>query len=80
MPGAVSDPILDAYVRYTFVRVHVQERIAEVARLACFNTGLLTPSQEEIFGVFRLSDRYDHGEAGVQCEPKMVLDEVGAVG
>ena len=59
VPGSVSDPILDGYVRYTFIRVHEQKRIAEVAKLACFNTGLLTPSQEEIFGVFRLSDRYD---------------------
>lgn len=59
VPSSVSAPILDGYVRYTFIRVHKQKRIAEVAKLACFNTGLLTPSQEEIFGVFRLSDRYD---------------------
>lgn len=59
VPSSSPLPVLDAYVRYTFMRVHQQQRIAEVAELACFNTGLLTPGQEEIFGVFRRSDRYD---------------------
>ena len=59
VPSTSPVPVLDAFVRFTFIRVHEQQRIAEVDKLACFNTGLLTPSQEEIFGVFRLSDRYD---------------------
>ena len=59
VPSSSPAPVLDAYIRYTFLRVHDQQRIAEVAELACFNTGLLTQSQEEIFGVFCLSERYD---------------------
>lgn len=59
VPDRSSLPILDSYVRYTFLRLHEQNRIAGSERHACFNTGLLTPSQEEIFGVFRVSDLFD---------------------
>jgi len=59
VPDRSPLPVLDSYVRYTFVRVHDQNRIAESERTACFNTGLLTPNQEEIFGVLRVSDIYD---------------------
>lgn len=52
-------PVLDSYMRYTFLQLHAQGKVAEVDDLACFNTGLLTPSQEEIFGVFAISERYD---------------------
>ena len=52
-------PVLDSYVRYTFLRVHEQDKVAITDRLACFNTGLLTPNQEEIFGVFRLNDFFN---------------------
>jgi len=51
-------PILDSYIKYTFVRVFDQQKIVEADRLACFNTGLLTPGQEEIFGVFTVSEDY----------------------
>lgn len=33
--------------------------MAEVSDRACFNTGLLTPGQEEIFGVFTTNENYD---------------------
>lgn len=59
VPDRLPLPVLDGYIRYTFLRVHEQGRVAEADRHACFNTGLLTPSQEEIFGVFRRSDLYD---------------------
>ncbi len=59
VPDPSPLPVLDAYIRYTFIRVHEQGKVAEVPQLACFNTGLLTAGQEEIFGVFRLSDRFD---------------------
>lgn len=59
VPDRSSLPILDSYVRYTFLRIHEQGRLAESDRTSCFNTGLLTPNQEEIFGVFRVSDMYD---------------------
>ena len=73
VPNTSAAPVLDAYVRYTFMRVHEQQRIAEVAELACFNTGLLTPGQEEIFGVFRLSDRYDATRAESKANRKWFL-------
>ena len=59
VPDEASLPILDAYVRYTFLRVQEQGKIAETDDIACFNTGLLTPSQEEVFAVFRISDRFE---------------------
>ena len=59
VPDASPVPVLDSYIRYTFLRVHGQTKIAESDRLSCFNTGLLTPNQEEIFGVFRVSDQFD---------------------
>ena len=62
VPDQSPLPVLDSYVRYTFLRVYEQRRVAESDRLACFNTGLLTPNQEEIFGVFRLSDNFDAGQ------------------
>lgn len=55
----VTLPILDSYMRYTFLQLHGQGKIAEADDLACFNTGLLTPAQEEIFGIFAVSEQYD---------------------
>lgn len=52
-------PILDSYVRYTFLRLHDQGKISETDGLACFNTGLMTRNQEEIFGLFRVFDHFD---------------------
>jgi cold shock CspA family protein len=56
-------PILVSYVTYTFARLEAEEReqqqgrkiaTAELGgtRYACFNTGLVTPLQEEIFAFF----------------------------
>jgi hypothetical protein len=59
VPSESPLPILDSYIRYTFLRLHQQGRLSEADRTSCFNTGLLTPNQEEIFGVFRISDYYD---------------------
>lgn len=59
VPDKSPLPILDGYIRYTFVRAHAQNQVAETNRLSCFNTGLLTPGQEEIFGVFKVSDNFD---------------------
>jgi hypothetical protein len=61
LPDSSPLPILDNYVRRTFLRVHEQGKVAETDALACFNTGLLTPDQEELFGVFTRSDFYDPG-------------------
>lgn len=59
VPDKSPLPVLDSYMRYTFLRIHDQGKIAETDQLACFNTGLLTPQQEEIFGVFTVSEHYD---------------------
>ena len=62
-PSELKQPILDSYVRYTFIRLYEQNRIEESGNLACFNTGLLTPSQEEIFGLFDVADKYEPNAA-----------------
>src|ERR1043165_2547686 len=59
VPDSSALPILDSYIRYTFIRLSEQGRLAIADRVACFNTGLLTSSQEEIFGLFSVSDRFD---------------------
>lgn len=59
VPDSSPLPVLDSYLRYTFLRAHEQGKVTENDRLACFNTGLLTPHQEEIFGVFKISDNFD---------------------
>lgn len=59
VPDESPLPVLDSYIRYTFLRVFEQGKVAETDRLACFNTGLLTPGQEEVFGVFRISDFFN---------------------
>jgi Domain of unknown function (DUF3825) len=47
-------PVLSNYVRYTYVRVAEESKIAITTddALACFNTGLVTPAQESIFILF----------------------------
>lgn len=59
VPSDKKLPVLDSYIRHTFLRVHAQDRISEQNGLACFNTGLLTPSQEEIFALFDVADKFD---------------------
>jgi hypothetical protein len=43
------NPILFSYLVHTFERLHEQDRVATENEWACFNTGLVTPNQEEIF-------------------------------
>jgi hypothetical protein len=50
-------PILRNYIVYTFRQAHFQGRVLELVdvdnnRYAAFNTGLLTPHYERIFGFF----------------------------
>ena len=56
-------PILRNYIVYTFRRAHLQGRVSRVeiddAPFACFNTGLLTPHFERIFGYFVKQTRDD---------------------
>lgn len=47
-------PILVGYLNYTFLRLQDQEKVAhsEDGYRACFNTGLQTPNEKDIFGTF----------------------------
>lgn len=47
-------PILDSYLRYTFVRIQEEDKVSVSINGAysAFNTGLVTPMQEEIFALF----------------------------
>lgn len=52
-------PILDSFLRYTYGRLVMEEKIAVTAdgEFASFNTGLLTPHAEQIFGFFHRNHR-----------------------
>lgn len=45
-------PILYSYLRYTFERLRDEGQVMEHDAAACFNTGLVTENQEEIFAYF----------------------------
>ncbi|SHO63572.1 protein of unknown function [Pseudoxanthobacter soli DSM 19599] len=66
-------PILDRYVANTFIRAYDQQKIVLADHIACFNTGLLTPGQEEIFGVFTISETYDRSRPAGQENKKWWL-------
>ncbi len=53
-PATKDYPILKSYLHHTFARLLEEEKIiyAEDRETACFNTGLVTPNYEEIFGIF----------------------------
>ncbi|MGA7875384.1 MAG: DUF3825 domain-containing protein, partial [Desulfoferrobacter sp.] len=53
-PG-VKYPILLSYLNYTFVRLQQQDKIKYVGNKACFNTGLQTPDEKDIFAIFTKS-------------------------
>jgi cold shock CspA family protein len=59
-----SYPVLESYISYTFLRLHRENKIKYASRtensrefkFACFNTGLATVKQEEIFAYFEHKD------------------------
>jgi cold shock CspA family protein len=60
-------PILYSYIYHTFARLEDEGKVATVndasgAELACFNTGLVTEMQEEIFALFGPSRRTAEGQ------------------
>ena len=57
--SAYSRPILYNYVRYTYRRLAEELKIAlsEDAQFSCFNTGLVTESQEPIYAAFEVNRR-----------------------
>jgi len=42
-------PVLLNYLKYTFKRLKEENKVLEANRVVCFNTGLVTPLQEEVF-------------------------------
>jgi cold shock CspA family protein len=63
-PARDSHVILRSYIKYTFLRVselsdHV--RVSSDGQFLSFNTGLVTPFQEEIFALFRRRQPEDKG-------------------
>ncbi len=59
LPSKLSFPVLDSYIQYTFSRVADEGKITITDRMTAFNTGLLTPGQEEVFGIFTVSEKFD---------------------
>lgn len=53
LPSKRELPVLHDYIRFTFQRSFEQGKVAQTSDVACFNTGLLTPNHEQIFGYFR---------------------------
>lgn len=46
-------PILFSYLLHTFARIQEEDKICYMEDYACFNTGLVTENQEELFMVFK---------------------------
>lgn len=46
-------PILFNYIQHTYVRLKEESKICEKDDFSCFNTGLVTENQEEIFMLFK---------------------------
>lgn len=51
-PSARPMPILFSYLHYTFSRLQEECKVVCLPDRACFNTGLVTPNQEEICAYF----------------------------
>ena len=58
-PTTKDLPILKSYLHYTFSRLKEESKIiyGDNGDTACFNTGLVTPNYEEIFGFFVKNNR-----------------------
>jgi hypothetical protein len=48
-------PILYSYLLHTFTRIKEQDKIVIKGEFSCFNTGLVTDNQEEIFMLFGMN-------------------------
>ncbi|MFB2768969.1 DUF3825 domain-containing protein [Pelatocladus sp. BLCC-F211] len=54
-PFTQRKPILRNYLNYTLRRLQEENKIRELTDKSCFNTGLVTENQEEIFALFTLN-------------------------
>ena len=52
-----KNPILVNYVHHTFEKIESEQKIEYESDFCCFNTGLVTENQEEIFGYFQNNKR-----------------------
>lgn len=52
-----KNPILENYVMHTFLKLYEEQKVFEQNGYSIFNTGLVTPYQEEIFGFFQQNKR-----------------------
>ncbi len=52
-PSTKAYPILFNYLIHTFAKIQEENKISFYNKNACFNTGLVTDNQEEIFMLFR---------------------------
>ncbi len=52
-PNEKALPILFSYLLHTFTRIKEENKIAEKDNYSCFNTGLVTENQQEIFMLFK---------------------------
>jgi hypothetical protein len=43
-------PILINYIHHTFCKIKIENKIENEGEFCCFNTGLVTENQEEIYG------------------------------
>lgn len=56
-PNPKPLPILFNYLCHTFARLKEEDKVVEVDNYSSFNTGLVTPNQQEIFMFFKTGDR-----------------------
>lgn len=67
-------PILYNYIHHTFIRVEEERKIHFQNNYACFNTGLITPNQQEIFMFFKKfpdADRHTFIEFCKESDPNI---------
>lgn len=50
-------PILVNYIHHTFDKIESENKIEKQGEFCCFNTGLVTENQEEIFGYFQINKK-----------------------
>jgi len=52
-----KNPILVNYIHHTFEKIESENKIENESDFCCYNTGLVTENQEEIFGYFQKNKR-----------------------
>jgi hypothetical protein len=52
-----KNPILVNYIHHTFDKIQNEGKIETDGEFACFNTGLVTENQEEIYGYFQVNKK-----------------------